>query len=297
MLGRSRWAALGAAVAVTFGAGAMHVAQATIGAGPRSTYVPIPPCRLIDSRAGETNVGPRSAPLIGGEVALFNVWGANGNCTIPGDAAALQMNVTIANPSADGFLTIWPTDELRPTAASQNWVAAQPPTPNAVTAKLSYSGQFSMFINAGTADVIVDISGYYADHHHDDRYYTKTQIGGVFDYDTGSIQLPVGTYTSGTINCPFGTRAVGTGSRTYGYINYVKTYGTFVGYFLSNQSSGPGEVSAQAVCVQGTAGFSVANSEPVDDDKGASSAAASWARQLHELEIAAANAGLVPAET
>ena len=119
--------------------------------------------------------------------------------------SALQMNVTIANPNADGFLTIWPTDEHQPNAASQNWVAGQPPTPNAVTTKLSYFGQFAMFINAGTAEVIVDISGYFADHHHDDRYYTKTQIGGVFDYDTGSIQLPAGTYTSGTINCPFGT--------------------------------------------------------------------------------------------
>ena len=271
----------------------MHVAQATIGAGPRSTYVPITPCRLIDSRAGNTNVGPRSAPLIGGEVATFSVWGANGNCTIPGDATALQMNVTITNPNADGFLTIWPADELQPNAASQNWVAGQPPTPNAVTTKLSYFGQFAMFINAGTAEVIVDISGYFTDHHHDDRYYTKTQIGGVFDYDTGSIQLPAGTYTSGTINCPFGTRAVGTGSSTTGYINSVKTYGTFVGYFLSNESSAPGEVSAQAICVQGTAGFSGVSSEPNDDD-GPSSPAIEWAQRLEQLEIAATAAGLTP---
>ena len=84
-------------------------------------------------------------------------------------------------------------------------------------------------------------------------------------------------------------------SRTNGYINYVKTYGTFVGYFLSNQSSGPGEVSAQAMCVQGTAGFSVANAEPIDDN-GASSPAAAWAQQRRRLKIAAADAGLTPTD-
>ena len=65
-----------------------------------------------------------------------------------------------------------------------------------------------------------------------------------------------------------------------------------VGYFLSNQSSVPGEVSAQAICVQGTAGFSGVSSEPNDD--GPSSPAAEWAQELEQLEIAAAVAGLTP---
>ncbi|HEY5874870.1 MAG TPA: hypothetical protein VIT64_06195, partial [Ilumatobacteraceae bacterium] len=69
--------------------------------------------------------------------------------------------------------------------------------------------------------------------------------------------------------------------------------GTFVGYFLSNESSAPGEVSAQAICVQGTAGFAGVSSEPNDDD-GPSSPAIEWAQRLEQLEIAATAAGLTP---
>ncbi len=43
---RSRWAAIGAAVAVSLGGGAVFVANAVVGG---STFVPIEPCRLLDT--------------------------------------------------------------------------------------------------------------------------------------------------------------------------------------------------------------------------------------------------------
>ncbi|MBI5088415.1 MAG: hypothetical protein HZB15_06010, partial [Actinobacteria bacterium] len=43
------------------------------------------------------------------------------------------------------------------------------------TTRLSAGGQFSVFNLAGTVDVIIDVNGYYVDHDHDDRYYTKQQ--------------------------------------------------------------------------------------------------------------------------
>ena len=51
----------------------------------------------------------------------------------------------------------------------------QPPTPNAVTTDLTSAGQFKIFNKQGNVNVFVDVVGYYANHNHDDRYYTKAQ--------------------------------------------------------------------------------------------------------------------------
>ena len=56
----TRWAALGAVVAITLSAGG--IGTASIGTGERTVFVPITPCRLVDTRPA-FQVGPRSAPL------------------------------------------------------------------------------------------------------------------------------------------------------------------------------------------------------------------------------------------
>jgi hypothetical protein len=42
--------------------------------------------------------------------------------------------------------------------------------------KLSADGSINLFNLAGSVSVLADVVGYYADHNHDDRYYTKAQI-------------------------------------------------------------------------------------------------------------------------
>ena len=64
---RTRWAAIGAAVAVTLGAGGGSLGQAAIGSGDKPVFVAIEPCRLVDTRPGDNNVGSRDTPLGAGE--------------------------------------------------------------------------------------------------------------------------------------------------------------------------------------------------------------------------------------
>ncbi len=158
--GRSRWAAIGAAVAVTIGAGGIAITNAAGGAGVPSAFVPITPCRLFDTRADST-VGPRSTPLNTGETYVQQVTGTNGNCTIPAGAAGVAFNVTIVNGSAPSYLTVWPSDATRPLASSLNWVAGTPAIPNKVDVRLSPDGKVSLFDNNGSVDVLADIVGYY----------------------------------------------------------------------------------------------------------------------------------------
>ena len=158
-LWRSRYAAFGAAVAVTVVAGGLVVTMADSGPAP-SSFVPITPCRIMDTRADNT-VGPRNTPLVGGVAYTIQVQGVNGNCDIPVTATGVNINATSVNTTANGFLTVWPADVGRPLSSSLNWVPGQAPTPNSVNAALSASGQVSFYANAGTVDLIADITGYF----------------------------------------------------------------------------------------------------------------------------------------
>ncbi|HSL72985.1 MAG TPA: hypothetical protein VK853_00870 [Ilumatobacteraceae bacterium] len=173
---RTRWAAIGAAVAVTLGAGGLSIVDAAIGSGERAVFVPITPCRVLDTRASEAVPG-RQTPLGAGETFTQSTHGNNGKCTgIPADATGLTLNVTTTNATINTFITIWPTGPDRPVASNLNPAPNQPPTPNAVVTDISPAGQFNIFNLAGSVDILIDITGYFADHHHDDRYYTKSQL-------------------------------------------------------------------------------------------------------------------------
>jgi len=128
-----------------------------------ATYVPISNCRLFDYRSGPDNVGPKSTPLGAGESNVYTqtVHGANGDCIIPVDATAVALNVTIANPTAQSNLRVFPADVATPDASNLNWLAGQSPTPNKVDVKLSPDGKIKLFNQNGTVDVIGDVVGYY----------------------------------------------------------------------------------------------------------------------------------------
>jgi YVTN family beta-propeller protein len=140
-------------VAVLLGSGGLLTASAASPA-TGSVLVPIVPCRLFDTR----NDG---SSLAAGAIRTQAVEGANGDCVIPAEAVGVSMNVTIVNPTAGSYLTVWPSDGDRPTASNLNWVAGQSPTPNAVMSALSSTGSISLFNLAGTVDVLVDVNGYY----------------------------------------------------------------------------------------------------------------------------------------
>ena len=44
------------------------------------------------------------------------------------------MNVTVTDPTAGSYMTVWPKGEVQPTASNLNWSAGQT-IPNAVTVK------------------------------------------------------------------------------------------------------------------------------------------------------------------
>ena len=173
---RIRWAAIGAALAITFGGGGLGIVRATTSSGERAIYKPINPCRLADVRPAPNTVGSRPSPLGPDEVYTLDGWGAVGDCNLPTGTTGLALNVTAVGPTASTFLRLWPAGGAQPTTSNLNPTPGSPPTPNAVNVGLSAAGEFSIFNRFGNVSVIIDVVGVYDDHNHDDRYYSRAQV-------------------------------------------------------------------------------------------------------------------------
>jgi len=169
----SRWAAFGAAVVL--GCGGVMTASAEVSSGDRGVFVPIAPCRVVDTRPAPDTVGTRTSPLGPGEPFTVAVRGVNGACDIPADAIGVSVNLAAIAPSADSFLTLYPSDATRPLAANLNVTGGQAPVSNAANVRIGADGAIVVYNLAGNVHVAIDITGYYAGHTHDDRYYTKAE--------------------------------------------------------------------------------------------------------------------------
>ncbi len=196
---RTRWAAIGAAVAVTLGAGGVGLVSAT-SPSDAVTFVPIEPCRLFDTRP-DFQVGDRSTPLGADETFTVEATGDNGECTgIPDSATGLGLNVTAVDPSAATVLTIW-GEGSQPNASSLNPTPGSPPTPNAVTSGLTGAGELNIWNAFGTVHVLADVVGYYTDHNHDDQYLplSENSEAGIDEVQGASQDLSATPATIATV--------------------------------------------------------------------------------------------------
>ena len=169
---RTRWAAIGAAVAVTLGAGGLFTANAAQTDGNLPVYVALPsPCRLVDTRAAST-VGSKNTPIQAGEANAYTVTvrGSNGNCTnppIPNDAVGVAVNLTATDPTTKSHFRVYPADVAEvPTTSNLNFDVGRTPIANKVDVGLSADGKITIFNAAGSANALVDVFGYYVDHNH-----------------------------------------------------------------------------------------------------------------------------------
>jgi hypothetical protein len=79
------------------------------------------------------------------------------------DVCAVVLNVTVTETTSGGYLTVSPTGSPRPVVSNLNWSAGAT-IPNAVTVKVGTGGYVDLYQSGpGTAQVVVDVSGYYVD--------------------------------------------------------------------------------------------------------------------------------------
>jgi hypothetical protein len=121
-------------------------------------FYTVTPCRLVDTRQA---AGPQGGPaLAAGSSRVFTV---AGSCGVPAEATAVSLNVTVANPGASGFFTLYAAGTQRPMTSTLSFQAGQVRGNNAIVSLAGAPPGLAVFYSAGggTADVILDVNGYF----------------------------------------------------------------------------------------------------------------------------------------
>jgi hypothetical protein len=191
----------GASVTVQAGANPPTVAPVPLGSD--LTFVPLAtPQRVIDTRLTGQSLGPA------GRIDV-TVAGAAG---VPADAKAVALNVTAVAPSAITFVRAWPAGGQTPDASVLNTDPTRT-TGAGVMVGVGGEGKVSLYNNAGTTHLVVDVFGYYTDEPGAGYGYTPLDAGArVLDTRSDGSRMSAGqrrtVQVSGQQGVPADARAV-----------------------------------------------------------------------------------------
>ena len=120
-------------------------------------FIPVDPARVLDTRSAIG--GPTTTPVPPDTAIVLAIAGHGG--TPATGIGAVVLNVTAAQATAPGYITVWPSDQPQPTASNINVTAAGQNIPNLVSVAVSNSGTVSLYTQTGT-HLVADIAGYYS---------------------------------------------------------------------------------------------------------------------------------------
>jgi hypothetical protein len=122
-------------------------------------FYPLPPCRAVDTRDGARVSGLGTPTMQAGETRSFSLQASG--CSLPSSAQAYALNFTaVPKTNKLAYLTVWPTGQGQPVVSTLNATTGAV-TANAAIVPAGSSGQISVY-STDPADLIVDVSGYYA---------------------------------------------------------------------------------------------------------------------------------------
>lgn len=116
-------------------------------------FVPVPPCRLVDTR--------QRSPIQGATFSIFDVRGLaqTQGCGDLSSATSYSLNVTAVPHGRLSYLTIWPTGQPQPYVSTLNSPDGRTKASAAIV-PAGGSGAVSIYAT-DTTDVILDIDGYF----------------------------------------------------------------------------------------------------------------------------------------
>lgn len=144
--------------------GAIDVIVDVVGWFPISGgYGALEPARLVETRSvqGYTTIDGRMqgiGGLRGGQTLSVPVAGRGGIPT--SGVSAVALNVTAVDVSAETYLTVFPGGTPRPNASNLNAPGGRT-IANMVIAKVGVDGTISIFNNNGSANLVVDVVGWF----------------------------------------------------------------------------------------------------------------------------------------
>ena len=124
------------------------------GAGGLNFYT-AEPCRIVDTRNPN---GVFGGPILGASSQrTFPL--SQGSCSLPANAAAYSLNMTVVPSGFLGYLTTWPAGGSQPVVSTLNALKGQV-VANAAIVPAGVSGAVNVFVTNAT-NVIIDTNGYF----------------------------------------------------------------------------------------------------------------------------------------
>ena len=129
-----------------------------------SYLMPLTPYRVCDTRptsvSGLSDACTGNPPGPGGTLTL-SLAGVDGVPPLSSSAPAVAvvLNVTVADPTSSGYLTVYPGGATPPVASNLNFQRGET-VANLVVARLGSNGTVNLYNFTGTSEVVVDLEGY-----------------------------------------------------------------------------------------------------------------------------------------
>jgi uncharacterized protein (DUF1800 family) len=162
--GASRAGCRGGTLHISVLAGILLVLGSVQAFGAATSFFTVPPCRVLDTRAA---LGTFGGPALAGgnsrSYFLAPTASLAGQCGISPTAVAISANVTVTQPTAAGFVKIYPAGTAAPTTSVISFRAGQTRANNAILG-LGTSGGIVAVAGVGagnTTHFIIDIVGYF----------------------------------------------------------------------------------------------------------------------------------------
>lgn len=182
-----------------------------LGVPTGSTFTPITPTRIVDTRDGVSGLSHLVGKFVSGIPRTFPVVNLGPGPVIPVGAVAITGNVTVTRQNGAGYVAVTPTPQSNPTSSSLNFPVGDNRANN-VTVPLAANGSLSITYIASsgrTTDVLLDVTGYFMP---DDSAATYHPVGPI-----RLLNSVTGTGQPGGIRARFKTRVaqtftIGTGS-------------------------------------------------------------------------------------
>ncbi|MDA9292907.1 pectinesterase family protein [bacterium] len=139
--------------------GVTQITSGSTNSTKESVFVGLVPTRLLDTRENATTFDGFDQAV--GQLDADTTYELDiaDRAGVPTDATSVSANVVAVNPSANGYLTVYPCGVDQPLASTLNYQAGNNNT-NEFSVPLGPDGDICIYTRAET-DIVVDIYGYY----------------------------------------------------------------------------------------------------------------------------------------
>lgn len=218
-------------------------------------YKPASPERVLDTRNG---TGAKAGAVANGGTVKLSVALGDTNLAPAGYMSAAAVNITVVNPSGNGYITAYADGQNRPGTSNLNYTKGQT-VANSAIVPVAANGEIDLtneMSAAGSANILVDIVGYYSTNANfagaafvpiapsrvfDSRKDGSRQIQNGVEYD---LALGYWAQSADAIEM----NATVTGTKSNGFLS-LYTYGVLSPPSTSNLNWSTGQITANAAYV------------------------------------------------